>query len=432
MRVTSRKREILILIIACFLLLNATLVRANSEIKFYVFYEYECYTCLYEIEPLIKKYSFDNIVLMDCRQAGNAERYYHITKLTGYLDTPVIGVFKNDSLVAIVSKYFPMDAWEKIIETRYDGVPIYVEKNLTPIKIIKENETITALSKLFKSPLIIQIPQGAEKYYEEENETEAKPPEAELPEVSSTNVISLLPLIVLAASADAINPCTFYVFVILLSIVFFRSGKKDSLKIGLPFVLSIYIAYFLVGLGLLQLYFYASAMRYFIVILGFAIGLRAMLNFAFGILGISLGLRNILGNFLTRTKIKHVPDAFSKKISILVRKAAISPIFSFFAGILCGAFLLPCTSGPYLIAVAMISSLENVLGGLFLLVIYNFIIIIPLLMINLGVYALKVKTKSLKIWSTEKRRWLDLIVGLIMIFLCIYLLYETPTYITVA
>jgi len=95
---------------------------------------------------------------------------------------------------------------------------------------------------------------------------------------------------------------------------------------------------------------------------------------------------------------------------------------AFIVGIISGVFLMPCTSGPYFIALSLIADLESLLGGLFLLTVYNSIVILPFFVITLCVYMLKVKTSELKRWSSEKQKWLNLASGLLIIFLGLYLL----------
>lgn len=235
------------------------------------------------------------------------------------------------------------------------------------------------------------------------------------------DIASLLPLIVMAATVDAVNPCEFYVLTVLLSFVFFRTGRKTVLKAGIAYSVALFIIYFLMGLGLWKIIGYVQEARLFVVILGFAVGLRAVLNFIFGVFGLSLGLRDAIGVFMGR-RIKRVPESFSKRLSSYLVSASESPYGAFAVGIVASAFLLPCTSGPYLIALSLIANLETLLDGLFLLTIYNSIIIAPFLAITLGIYMLKIKTGELKRWSSKGQKWLNLVAGLLMIFLSLYLI----------
>jgi len=240
----------------------------------------------------------------------------------------------------------------------------------------------------------------------------------------NVDLFRLLPLIIMAASIDAINPCEFYVLIILLSFVAFRHGRKATLKTGVAYSAAVFIIYFLMGLGIWKLIGYIEEAKIFIVILGFSLGLRAVLNFVFGVFGLSLGLRDTVGAFLN-SKFKRVPDFFSKRLHERLRRVSESPITAFAVGVIASAFLLPCTSGPYLIALSLIANLETQLQGLLLIAIYNSIIIAPFLLITVSIYMLKLKTGRLKRWSSTKQKWLNLVGGLLIIILSLYLILTT-------
>jgi len=238
-------------------------------------------------------------------------------------------------------------------------------------------------------------------------------------------IFYLLPLIITTATLDAINPCGFYVLIVFLSLVSLRIGEKKSiLKSGVAFSIAVFIIYYLMGFGLLRLITYFQEAKIFVVILGFSLGFRAFFNFIAGFFGLSIGLRDMIGSFLNK-RFKRIPEIFSKRISTYLREASDDPVVAFLIGVAASVFLLPCTSGPYLIALGLISNLETLFEGLFLLTVYNFIIIIPFLAITLGIYTLKLKTSDLKRFSSRKQRWLNLIVGLLMTLLILYLLFYT-------
>ncbi|GAJ24391.1 unnamed protein product, partial [marine sediment metagenome] len=57
--------------------------------------------------------------------------------------------------------------------------------------------------------------------------------------------------VVSAAFVDAINPCAFAVLIILLTTISMCHNRRKALYAGLAFSFSIYLAYFLMGVGLL-------------------------------------------------------------------------------------------------------------------------------------------------------------------------------------
>jgi len=302
---------------------------------------------------------------------------------------PLILFFRNKRLRAIT-----------IASSNHDTLDQALVSSGEHVKVFMRDGTVTSIDEEARSQIELLF-----------NERHAKP---------YVEVFHLLPLIIMTASVDAINPCEFYVLIIFLSFVAFRIGKKATLKAGVAYSVAVFIIYFLMGLGISKLIAYAQEAKIFVAILGFSLGIRSFLNFVFGVFGLSLGLRDTIEAFSNR-KFKRVPDFFSKRLYYRLRRVSKSPVTAFAIGVVASAFLLPCTSGPYLIALSLIADLETQLQGLLLLAIYNSIIIAPFLVITVGIYTLKLKTGELKRWSSTKQKWLNLIGGLLMIVLSLYL-----------
>jgi len=375
--------------ILCLVTLSSTIpaepVSGTSDLRFYAFYEYYCPGCAQELTPLMNAYGEDRVVIFDVREGDNGERYAKITDLIVYLDLPVVGVFKNNSLTAILSGLFMEDDWRKIVETEYDGVPVYAKRSREPIRILKEKEVTSVITELFI----------------EETTEDIKGIEIHVP--------SFLPILLAAAALDAVNPCELYVLTVLLTLVFFTGGKRLILRIGVSFAIGMFTAYYLMGFGLVQLIAYTPQVRYAVAVLGLLLGARAILG-------------DTIASFLGK-KFKSVPEVFSKKLSAYLRKASSNPVTAFAVGIMSAAFLSPCTSGPYFIALSLIASLENQAAGLLLLTIYNIIFVAPAIAITLAVYTLRLTTRGLKKWASKERRWMDIIAGLLMIVLSVYLIF---------
>jgi len=306
--------------------------------------------------------------------------------------SPLLGFFRNGRLTAITIGVTDYETLDQALIMNAEYVKVFTRYD---VRTLSDEDVKVQLGKFF-------VGESDSPYVQPE-------------------IYHLLPLIVMAGAVDAINPCEFYVLTVFLSLIFFRVGRKVVLKAGLAFSIAVFIIYYLMGFGLLQLIAYAQEARLLVVILGFSIGLRAILNFVFGIFGLSVGLRDTIGTFFNK-KLERIPGAFSKRLSAYLRRASENPATSFVIGVVATALLLPCTSGPYLIALSLISNLESLFEGLFLLTVYNSIIMTPFLAITLGLYTLKLKTGELKRWSSQKRKLLNLLAGLTMILLSVYLL----------
>lgn len=89
-------------------------------------------------------------------------------------------------------------------------------------------------------------------------------------------------------------------------------------------------------------------------------------------------------------------------------------------GFFVSAVELPCTGGPYLAITLLLSKSFN-LKAVLLLLIYNFIFVLPLLVILLLVF-FGTKVQAIKRWKQDKRKWMRLFIGLILIALGVLLI----------
>jgi hypothetical protein len=137
--------------------------------------------------------------------------------------------------------------------------------------------------------------------------------------------------VVAGAAVDAINPCAFAVLVILITAILASGAKRRALYAGLAFSLSVFISYYLMGLGL---YSAVQAAR-----------LTHALYVAIGLLAIVLGLFN-LKDYLWYGKwfATEVPQSWRPALKRLLQGVTSVP-GAFLAGFVVSLFLLPCESG---------------------------------------------------------------------------------------
>jgi len=94
--------------------------------------------------------------------------------------------------------------------------------------------------------------------------------------------------------------------------------------------------------------------------------------------------------------------------------------------IVLGAFVaaveLPCTGGPYLAITTWIAQSNVIpLKALYYLLVYNFIFVLPLIIILLLVY-FGTKVQKIKRWKQDYRKWMRLAIGLVLVVLGILLI----------
>jgi cytochrome c biogenesis protein CcdA/glutaredoxin len=217
-----------------------------------------------------------------------------------------------------------------------------------------------------------------------------------------------LPAVITAAAVDSINPCEFAVLVLLLTTILLKSSKKKALFAGLAFTLAIYISYLAMGFGLY------SAIK--------ISGLTHIFYICVSVLAILVGLFN-LKDYLWygRWFIMEVPLSWRPRMKMLI-KSVVSVSGAFLIGFVVSLFLLPCTSGPYIVILGLLAQATTKNYAIMLLLLYNFIFVIPMLLITFAVYLGFTTTEQAEKWRTKKLKVLHLITGMIMLLLGIGML----------
>ncbi len=176
-----------------------------------------------------------------------------------------------------------------------------------------------------------------------------------------------LPLLVGAAAlVDSINPCAFSVLFLTIAFLFSLGSLRDKIiKIGLVYILGIFLTYVLIGLGALKVLDVFGISN----IMG---KVGAIFIIVFGFIGL---LGDIFPNFPIKLKI---PEFTHQKIATYIEKASVPA--SFIMGILVGLFEFPCTGGPYVFVLGLLHDQTSFMRGLIYLIIYNLIFVLPLVL----------------------------------------------------
>lgn len=220
---------------------------------------------------------------------------------------------------------------------------------------------------------------------------------------STADTNNLTPLaVVVGALVDAINPCEFAVLILLMSTVLASGKAKKALIAGLAFSTSIFISYFLMGLGLYSAFNVAGIARVFY---------RGV-----GLLAIVLGVLNLKDYFwYGKGFLMEVPLSWRPKLKRMIQSVT-SPIGAFSIGFVVSLFLLPCTSGPYIVILGMLAKKVSFIHAVFYLLLYNFIFVSPMIIISYAVYKGFDPNKAEEI-RQKRLRLLHLIAGAIMLLM---------------
>lgn len=214
-----------------------------------------------------------------------------------------------------------------------------------------------------------------------------------------------------AALSDSINPCAFAVMLLLLTTILSRyKDRRKTLLAGWLFALAVFISYLAMGLGIFSAL--ASSSNTFV------------LKLVVGILGVLVWLAN-LKDFFRYGKgfIMEVPMSWRPKLQDIIHKVS-SPIWAFFVWLVVSVFLLPCSSWPYFTILWFLSSQSKELHSRWFLylVVYNFIFVLPMLIIAMLVGFGRASVDKIAKIKHQNTKLIHLIVWILMLGLGAYVL----------
>lgn len=217
-----------------------------------------------------------------------------------------------------------------------------------------------------------------------------------------------LPLMLIAGLTDGINPCAFSVLIFLLTYLLSIGTKKKIVMIGTTYILAVYTSYFLAGLGLFTAIQASGLSRFvynFAAVVAIAVGLIYVKDFFWYGKGFTL----------------EIPSFGKPKIEKFIQMATIPS--AVILGFLVSMLELPCTGGIYLAILGMLANQTTRIKAIPYLLFYNFMFILPLIIILLLIYYGIPPDKAEK-WRKEKRKWMRIISGMVMLGLGVWMLFR--------
>ncbi len=205
-----------------------------------------------------------------------------------------------------------------------------------------------------------------------------------------------------SAFLDGLNPCAFAVLLFFIAFLYTIKRTKASIwKMGLTYVCAIFLAYFLIGIGLAQAFIISGSPH-----------LMAKVG---AYLVIALGTIQLLGIVFPAFPIKlRIPVNTKATLEKWLYKATLPA--SFIGGFIVGLCTFPCSGGIYVAIIGLLTSSQTHLTGLGWMVWYNLIFISPLIIMLLMASSPKA-TDHLQKWERSSAKLTKIIIGLTMIAL---------------
>ena len=231
-----------------------------------------------------------------------------------------------------------------------------------------------------------------------------------------------------AGLIDGINPCAFAVIVFFISFLsVYKYRRREVILIGLFYIAAVFFAYLFLGLGFFRFIyalksFYIFRSAFYIAVAVFCLVLAAFSFYDY---------YQIKKYRKTKTVVLQLPLFLKKKINFIIgegfrgnqkRSIFFLSLVSFFVGIGVSLLEAVCTGQIYIPTITFILKVPSLAGKAFVyLVIYNFMFIVPLLVIfALSIYG--VSSKSFSAFLKEHTAALKFLSALLFLFLGLLLL----------
>jgi len=224
-----------------------------------------------------------------------------------------------------------------------------------------------------------------------------------------TNISKVtLPLIIVAAAADSINPCAIGVLIFLVGFLIVSSGgnKKRTLAISIIYIITVYAVYFLAGLGILAVLSKLSFLGILTKILAGVIVL--------------FGLINIKDAFKEGKAMLAIPESTKPLIHAWVYRASIPA--AIILGIIVASVELPCTGGMYLAILALLANQASKATAFWYLAFYNLIFVLPLILITL-LFIFGLEAQKLQNYMEMHKKKARMIIGIVLVLIGLVLFF---------
>jgi len=250
--------------------------------------------------------------------------------------------------------------------------------------------------------------------------------------IEESDVTSRLTLVTLigAAIVDSINPCTITVMVLLLGTILMIRGGRMMLLAASIFIGVVYISYLLMGLGIHHFVVSTEATNIFYKIVTAAAFILSLMEFnayfnykpGFFAVEMPMFLRPILKNALKKLKAAGEDNNKEETVGKLLKNIFILLLTAIIA-LICSIFLLPCSSGPYLMVLGMLSKAVT-LKVLMYLILYNIVFVLPMVIITIVIYIGRTSVEEISEMKEKYIKELHLISGLILFALFLVMLSQ--------
>lgn len=218
-------------------------------------------------------------------------------------------------------------------------------------------------------------------------------------------IILSVPSVFVVGFLAGFNPCLLAILAFIASVTLSTTGKRRNvLMIVLMFSLGIFVAYLIVGVGLLR-------------IIEQSVSLQATITNAIILLITLLGIWHVYDAYHLRKNEEssfYTPKAFVRLTESVTKKVSLPA--AFFIGALFSLIKAPCVGAVYFVILDMVRSGDA--SGMMYLASYNLGVVLPVFIIGAGI-AFGLDPEKVETFRKERRSAMRLITGVTLIFIAV-------------
>ncbi len=216
------------------------------------------------------------------------------------------------------------------------------------------------------------------------------------------NNLSIIPLIVSAGLIDGLSPCVIAILIFFIAfLVSLQKSFKNVFTLGLVYIFVVFLTYLSIGVGLFSGFILFGRHHFF-----------AELGSAFLIIWGFIQIKDAL--FPQLPPHIRMPKRFAGRAKVLLEKATLPAVV--LAAFLVGLCSVPCSAGIYTAVTSFLASKTTYWTGFLYLLLYNLMVIIPLLVL-LFLAANPVTLGKLAEFRQKNEKAEKLFLGILMVAL---------------
>jgi len=211
-----------------------------------------------------------------------------------------------------------------------------------------------------------------------------------------------LPLFVTTALISGFNPCVFSVLIFLMSTLTGASTRNKMLSLGVTYIATVFIVFFLSALAIVQFVKIIGAQNLMLTKMGI------------GVLLLIIGIVSVKDFvWYNRWFSFKIPSFAKSSLSSFAKTGSFIGVI--LLGFVATVAAIPCTLGPFTYFSTTYLNVMSPIQNNAYTAIFSLFFVIPMVLVFFAIFAIKVQTDRAEKWRIESARYMKLVSGLLMV-----------------